>query len=101
MIQFLSINYFSWIFSIFVGFFKRSHFLCHPILLLQPAKLRPQHKLYTPFLPLSEQNPPSSFTEGEAPEHVTSFWHAMRLINHGHTDVQQDLIVEVIKQSLI
>jgi hypothetical protein len=48
------------------------------LLLLRPAKLRPQHKLHTPFLPLSEQNPPFSLTRGEAPYHVTLFWHAMR-----------------------
>ena len=29
MVQFLSINFFSWISSIFVGFFKSSRFLCH------------------------------------------------------------------------
>ena len=28
MVQFLSINFFSWISSIFVGFFKSSHFFC-------------------------------------------------------------------------
>ena len=32
MVQFLSINFFSWIYSIFVGFFKSSLFLCHPVL---------------------------------------------------------------------
>ena len=32
MVQFLSINFFSWISSIFVGFIKSSHFfLCHPV----------------------------------------------------------------------
>ena len=31
MVQFLSINFFSFITSIFVGFFKSSHFLCHPV----------------------------------------------------------------------
>ena len=31
MVQFLSINFFSWISSIFAGFFKSSHFLCHPV----------------------------------------------------------------------
>ena len=31
MVQFLSINFFSWISSIFVGFFKSSRFLCHPV----------------------------------------------------------------------
>jgi hypothetical protein len=32
MIQFLSIIFFSWISSIFVGFFfKSSRFLCHPL----------------------------------------------------------------------
>ena len=29
--QFLSINFFSWISSIFVGFFKSSRFLCHSV----------------------------------------------------------------------
>jgi len=38
MVQFLSINFFSWISSIFVGFFKSSHFfvslcICHTGLL--------------------------------------------------------------------
>ena len=28
MVQFLSVNFFSWISSIFVGFFKSSHFFC-------------------------------------------------------------------------
>jgi len=28
MVQFLSINFFSWISSIFVGFFKNSRFFC-------------------------------------------------------------------------
>ena len=28
MVQFLSINFFSWISSIFVGFFKSSRFFC-------------------------------------------------------------------------
>ena len=37
MVQFLSINFFSWISSIFVGFFKSSRFLCHPVLLLRFA----------------------------------------------------------------
>ena len=32
MIQFLSINFFSWISSIFVGYFKSSRFLCHSVL---------------------------------------------------------------------
>ena len=32
IVQFLSINFFSWISSIFVGFFKSSRFLCHPVL---------------------------------------------------------------------
>ena len=31
MVQFLSIIFFSWISSIFVGFFKSSLFLCHPV----------------------------------------------------------------------
>ena len=31
MVQFLSIIFFSWISSIFVGFFKSSCFLCHPV----------------------------------------------------------------------
>ena len=31
MVQFLSIIFFSWISSIFVGFFKSSIFLCHPV----------------------------------------------------------------------
>ena len=32
MVQFLSINFFSWISSIFVGFFKSSRFfLCHSV----------------------------------------------------------------------
>ena len=31
MVQFLSIISFSWISSIFVGFFKSSRFLCHPV----------------------------------------------------------------------
>jgi len=31
MVQFLSINFFSWISSILVGFFKSSRFLCHPV----------------------------------------------------------------------
>ena len=31
MVQFLSIKFFSWISSIFVGFFKSSRFLCHPV----------------------------------------------------------------------
>ena len=30
MVQFLSINFFSWICSIFVGFFKSSHFFVSP-----------------------------------------------------------------------
>ena len=34
MVQFLSINFFSWISSIFVGFFKSSHFLCQPVFFL-------------------------------------------------------------------
>ena len=31
MVQFLSINFFSWISSIFVGFFNSSRFLCHSV----------------------------------------------------------------------
>ena len=31
MIQFLSINFFFWISSIFVGFFRSSRFFCHPV----------------------------------------------------------------------
>ena len=31
MVQFLSLNFFSWISSIFVGFFKTSCFLCHSV----------------------------------------------------------------------
>ena len=31
MVQFLSINFFSWISSIFVGVFKSSRFFCHPV----------------------------------------------------------------------
>ena len=31
MVQFLSIIFFSWISSIFVGFFKSSVFLCHSV----------------------------------------------------------------------
>ena len=31
MVQFLSINFFSWSSSIFVGFFKSSRFLCHHV----------------------------------------------------------------------
>jgi len=30
MVQFLSINFFSWIFSIFVGVFNSSHFFVSP-----------------------------------------------------------------------
>ena len=38
MVQFLSINFFYWISSIFVGFFKGSRFLCHSVYLhLTPA----------------------------------------------------------------
>ena len=33
MVQFLSIHFFPWISSIFVGFFKSSRFLCHSVLL--------------------------------------------------------------------
>ena len=33
MVQFLSIIFFSWISSIFVGVFKSSRFLCHPVFL--------------------------------------------------------------------
>ena len=33
MVQFLSIIFFSWISSIFVGFFKSFLFLCHPVYL--------------------------------------------------------------------
>jgi len=35
MVQFLSINFFSRISSIFVGFFKVPVFLCHPVHILQ------------------------------------------------------------------
>ena len=38
MVQFLSINVFSWISSIFVGFFKS--FLCHPVVTLSETRLR-------------------------------------------------------------
>ena len=34
MLQFLSVNFFSWISSIFVGFFKIPVFLYHPVLYL-------------------------------------------------------------------
>ena len=37
MVQFLSINFFSWISSIFVGFFKSSFFLYHPVLVTGPS----------------------------------------------------------------
>ena len=45
MVQFLSINFFSWISSIFVGFFKSSRFLCHSV---QKHKF----KVYKPNLPM-------------------------------------------------
>ena len=37
MVQFLSINFFSWISSIFVGFFKSSRFLCHSVYQSSPT----------------------------------------------------------------
>ena len=39
MVQFLSINFFSWISSICVGFFKISRFLCHPVQAVAPKLL--------------------------------------------------------------
>ena len=39
MVQFLSIIFFSWISSIFVGFFKSSHFFVSPCILRQQAHL--------------------------------------------------------------
>ena len=38
MVQFLSIIFFSWISSIFVGFFKSSFFLCHPVFVRKSKK---------------------------------------------------------------
>jgi len=38
MVQFLSI-FFPWISSIFIGFFKSSHFLCHPVYCTKPINL--------------------------------------------------------------
>ena len=38
MVQFLSINFFSWISSIFVGFFKSSFFFCVTLCVLKRVK---------------------------------------------------------------
>jgi hypothetical protein len=49
MVQFLSIKFFCWISTIFVGFFKGSRFFCHPVYLrpdtvyISPYNLLPQH----------------------------------------------------------
>ena len=42
MVQFLSINFFSWISSIFVGFFKSSRFLCDPVCYENPHLANPK-----------------------------------------------------------
>ena len=59
MVQFLSINFFSWISSIFVGFFKSSRFFCVT--------------LYYPFSPVLVNPPPnllSGYTVQEIMKHL-------------------------------
>ena len=64
MVQFVSINFFSWISSIFVGFFKSScFFLCHSV----PICLTTQHHM---TVTLGQMNIAHSIT---SPFHNTSF----------------------------
>jgi len=73
MVQFLLINFFSWIYSIFVGVFKSSRFLCHPVFTSSIVKgtrdciinyeghMRP--KGHDPILDCTKGCHPSSFSD--------------------------------------
>ena len=49
MVQFLSINFFSWIFSIFVGFFKSSRFFVSPCISTCFAQFSQQTAITSPY----------------------------------------------------
>ena len=50
MVQFLSINFFSWISSIFVGFFKSSRFFCVTLYMVYSCAVRILHLVLLAFM---------------------------------------------------